>query len=85
LCPLPAYLRLLMQEPDQGFEPPVEDDGRVTWLESIVDQLKTERDEVAPHKFGWIATLGDYDLDNPVGRGATEAEAIEDLLEQLEK
>jgi hypothetical protein len=30
---------------------------------------------------GYAATLGDYDLDAPVGFGATEHEAIIDLLE----
>ena len=34
--------------------------------------------------FDWSATLADYDEGDPVGHGATEAEAIEDLKEQLE-
>jgi len=34
-----------------------------------------------PDYIGWTATRGDYDLDDRVGHGRTEAEAIEDLLE----
>ena len=34
----------------------------------------------------WIAVDDDtYDYDSPVGRGATEAEAIADLMEQMEE
>ena len=33
--------------------------------------------------FDWQATLGDYDEGDTVGYGATEAEAIADLREQL--
>lgn len=33
----------------------------------------------APARFAYQATFGDYDLDDPVGIGATEEEAIEDL------
>lgn len=72
-------------EPDFGDEPLAEADEREAWLSAVVDKIKTSQDEVAPHQFGWIATVGDYDLDDPIGRGATEAEAIQDLLEQLEK
>lgn len=32
----------------------------------------------------WQATLDGYDAGDPIGRGATEAEAISDLLDQLE-
>ena len=34
--------------------------------------------------FDWSATLADYDEGDPVGYGATEAEAVEDLKEQME-
>lgn len=34
--------------------------------------------------FDWQATLADYEPGDPVGVGATEAEAIADLHEQLE-
>ena len=32
----------------------------------------------------WYATFGDYDLDDPIGTGFTEQEAIADLREQVE-
>lgn len=31
----------------------------------------------------WSAISGDYDEGDPIGRGATEMEAIADLLDQL--
>lgn len=31
----------------------------------------------------WHATVGDYDLGDPIGKGETEAEAVADLREQL--
>ncbi len=31
------------------------------------------------HPFAWQATFGDWDLGDPIGVGATESEAIEDL------
>jgi hypothetical protein len=34
-------------------------------------------------KFDWSATTDDYDLGSPVGFGATEEEAINDLILQL--
>jgi hypothetical protein len=34
-------------------------------------------------KFDWTAVLDDYDLGSPAGWGATEAEAINDLINQL--
>jgi hypothetical protein len=37
-------------------------------------------DEIAPRAFQWCACVGDYDLDCAVGSGATEIEAIQDLL-----
>ena len=33
---------------------------------------------------GWVATVGDYDLDCTVGTGKTPLDAIVDLLDQLE-
>jgi hypothetical protein len=36
----------------------------------------------APAYIGWTATRGDYDLDDLVGHGRTEAEAVDDLLER---
>jgi hypothetical protein len=34
--------------------------------------------------FDWSAVTDDYEPGHPIGRGATEAEAIADLKEQLE-
>jgi hypothetical protein len=34
--------------------------------------------------FDWSAVLDGYEPGEPIGRGATEAEAIADLLEQVE-
>jgi hypothetical protein len=68
-----------------GPDPDEEDDGREHWRDLILNGVKTKQDEIAPRAFEWVATIGDYDLDDPIGRGATEAEAIQDLLEQLEK
>jgi hypothetical protein len=33
----------------------------------------------------WTATFGDYDLGDPIGTGATEAEAIADLHIEAEE
>lgn len=79
-----TYDKWKSTEPDDGAEPPVEDDGRDVWRNLIIDAIKTKRDEIAPKAFEWVATVGDYDLDDPIGRGATEIEAVVDLLEQLE-
>jgi hypothetical protein len=46
----------------------------------ITDPIKT--DEVLPGI--WHATFGDYDLGDPIGTGKTEAEAIDDLKQQVE-
>lgn len=32
----------------------------------------------------WSATFGDHDLGDPIGTGATEAEAIADLMQEAE-
>jgi hypothetical protein len=79
--------KLRSPDDDNRFwsDEPEEDDGRDAWRNAMIAKIKTERDEVAPRQFGWVATVGDYDLDDPIGRGATEAEAIQDLLERLEK
>ena len=41
--------------------------------------------EFAPPSMRYGATEGPYDLDDPVGTGATPEEAIEDLKWKLEK
>lgn len=33
----------------------------------------------------WSATFDDYDLGDPTGHGATEAQAIEDLMMQVDE
>ena len=33
----------------------------------------------------WSATTSDYEAGDPVGRGATEAEAVADLIDQLDE
>ena len=35
--------------------------------------------------FDWSATLHGYEPGDPIGRGATEDEAIADLLDQIEE
>ena len=73
-------------EPDPGYEPenePTEEEEHDAWLDALMQEIKTKQDEVAPRIFSWVATLRDYDLDDPIGRGATEIEAIQDLIEQL--
>lgn len=50
-------------------------------------KIKTRHDfpPIPDRRFDWSAVDDDtYDYDQPIGHGATEAEAIADLLEQLE-
>ena len=42
------------------------------------------RCDIAPASDRWYATDRDYDLDVPVGSGATPLKAIEDLLWRLD-
>ena len=77
----------LMQRIEEMTELP--QDGMTEKEKTVVARLKppavkTWQDEVAPRAWGWCACMGDYDLDVPVGRGASEREAIEDLLAQLD-
>jgi hypothetical protein len=81
---LKGYDRWLTTEPDYGDEPPVEDDGREAWRDAMLAKIKTWTDNFAPAAFRWRACVGDYDLGAKIGSGATENEAIEDLLDQLE-
>jgi hypothetical protein len=39
---------------------------------------------IADRQFDWSAATEDYDVGHPVGHGRTEAEAINDLILQLE-
>jgi hypothetical protein len=78
-----TYDRWKTTPPDDGFEPEVEDDGRDAFIAALRDKITTWRDEIAPRKFAWLACVGDYDLDAKVGQGATEGEAISDLIWQL--
>jgi hypothetical protein len=66
----------------EEFEPEPEDDGRDAFIATLHDKIKTWLDDSAPFTC-WCATVGDYDLDAKVGQGATEGEAISDLLWQL--
>lgn len=45
-------------------------------------EIKTEYvyPPIPRRQFDWRATYGDYDLDDPMGWGATEQEAIDDLI-----
>lgn len=36
-------------------------------------------------QFDWSAIDDNYDLGSPIGHGATEQEAIQDLLDQIEE
>lgn len=47
-------------------------------------QVHVWRCDVAPREYRWNATAQEYDLDVPVGSGATPLEAIEDLLWHLD-
>lgn len=47
---------------------------------NILDPIKTNQVSGL-----WLATFGDYDLDDPIGTGKTEAEAIDDLKEQVDQ
>ncbi len=38
---------------------------------------------IARRDFDWSAFTDNYEPGHPVGRGATEAEAIDDLMDQL--
>ena len=42
------------------------------------------RDEIAPREWRWHATNQEYDLDVPVGSGATPLKAITDLCWHLD-
>jgi hypothetical protein len=39
---------------------------------------------IPDRRFDWSAVTDDYDLGSPIGYGATEAQAVADLVEQLE-
>jgi hypothetical protein len=75
-----TYDHWLSTEPDYDFEPEPQDDGRDAFIAALRDKIKTWTDEVAPRQFQWLACVGDYDLDAKLGQGATEGEAISDLL-----
>lgn len=47
-------------------------------------QVHIYRDDIAPRDYRWCATDREYDLDVPVGSGATPLKAIEDLLWHLD-
>lgn len=43
-------------------------------------QVHVWRDDIAPREWRWNASAQEYDLDVPVGSGATPLKAIEDLF-----
>jgi hypothetical protein len=43
-------------------------------------RVHTYRDDIAPREWRWNACATEYDLDVPVGSGATPLKAISDLL-----
>ncbi len=53
-----------------------------------VNGIEIDTDYIHPpipvRHFDWQAIEADYDLDRPIGTGATEQAAINDLLEKLE-
>lgn len=52
-------------------------DGRKVTTEFIFPPIPVR-------EFDWVATFDDYEPGGPVGRGATEAEAIEDLMIEVD-
>jgi len=50
-------------------------------------KIKTSHDcpPIPDRSFDWSAVTDNYDLGHPIGHGATEAEAIADLKQQLEE
>ena len=40
---------------------------------------------VPTNAYDWEATFKDYDEGDPIGRGPTEIDAVEDLIEQCDK
>jgi hypothetical protein len=51
---------------------------------STLPKIVTTQTLAPVPSFDWMATRGDYDLDCLVGYGATEEEAIAELLEMEE-
>jgi hypothetical protein len=54
--------------------------------DDLLAQIVTRYDAkpIPVRQFDWSATMADYDIGHPIGYGATEAEAINDLILQLE-
>lgn len=66
-------------EPDDPNGPehhPTPEEEQITWLDSLMQRVKTRHDERAPCGYVWCATINGFDL---LGVGRTEAEAIIDL------
>jgi hypothetical protein len=53
-------------------------------MEEIKIVTTHEKPPVPVRIWDWEACLEDWDLDDPIGYGETEQDAIEDLLEKLE-
>lgn len=61
------------------------DDKRSCCCENHNVEIRTEhlRPPIPTRNFDWSAVQVGYEPDDPIGRGATEDEAIADLMEQL--
>jgi len=72
-------------EPGDECEPPVED-GREEWLDGLQAEYGRINlvGRVSHSATDWMAMLDGYEVGDPLGTGATEDEAIHDLIEQLE-
>lgn len=53
-----------------------------TWRDNMNPEDPIKTNKLLPGY--WQATVGDYDLGDPIGSGETEEEAIADLKEQLQ-
>ena len=67
------------------------DDGKAEWETEMFDYAEAKNictthspPPIPMRQFDWVALPENYDLGSPSGYGATEAEAIFDLKEQLE-
>jgi hypothetical protein len=52
--------------------------------ESVKIQTSHNRPPIRQRDYDWSAVTDDYEAGHPIGHGATEDEAIANLVEQLE-
>jgi len=62
---------------------PDDPDEEDNFLAQIVTRFDPK--PIPDRQFDWTAVMADYDLGHPVGYGLTEAEAIDDLIIQIEE